>query len=189
MNLMNDSMTQATNDTEAAHAAAQRIVRHFQSKGFTRITEALIIQIHHIAGDRAEIEEAFEAAQEQDKVPPINAYFSLHPYGHFSEFRSFDEAKVALKSDFSLSLINEIPRLFFELAPVVGDDPLAQGTKYDAILKLSHNVDGNAVVILLNDPDASFIDYVGTHPGADWHKIMGEFRIATTSLVETLDFP
>jgi deoxyxylulose-5-phosphate synthase len=69
----------------------------------------------------------------------------------------------------------------------VGDDPLARGTKYDAMMKLSDNVDGYAVVILLNDPDASFLDYVGTHPGADWHKIMGEFEIATTALVEALD--
>lgn len=184
---MNDTSNQTANDTQVADAAAKRIVRHFQGKGFTRITEALIIQIHHIAGDRAEIEEAFEAAQEQDKVPPVNVYFEIHPYGHFSEFRNFDEAKSALKSDFTLSLINEIPRMFFEPAPVLGDDPLAQGSKYDAIMKLSDNVDGYAVAILLNDPDASFIDYVGTHPGADWHKIMGEFEIATTSLGDELD--
>lgn len=184
---MNDTSTQAVNDTQAADAAAKRIVRHFQGKGFTRITEALIIQIRHIAGDRAEIEEAFEAAQEQDKVPPVNAYFEIHPYGHFSEFRSFDEAKSALKSDFTLSLINDIPKMFFEPAPVLADDPLAQGTKYDAIMKLSDNVDGYAVAILLNDPDASFIDYVGTHPGSDWQKIMGEFEIATTSLGDELD--
>jgi len=184
---MSNSSNQTVIDTQAAHAAAQRIVRHFQGKGFTRITEALILQIHHIAGDRAEIEEAFEAAQEQDKVPPVNAYFEIHPYGHFSETRSFNEAKSALKSDFTLSLINDIPRMFFEAAPALADDPLAQGTKYDAIMKLSDNVDGYAVVILLNDPDASFIDYVGTHPGADWHKIMGEFKIATTSLMEDVD--
>ena len=184
---MNDTSTQAVNDTQAADAAAKRIVRHFQGKGFTRITEALIIQIHHIAGDRAEIEEAFEAAQEQDKLPPVKAYFEIHPYGHFSEFRSFDEAKSVLKSDFTLSLINDIPKIFFEPAPVLVDDPLAQGTKYDAMMKLSDNVDGYAVAILLNDPDASFIDYVGTHPGADWHKIMGEFEIATTSLGHELD--
>ena len=184
---MNDTSNQTANDTQVADAAAKRIVRHFQGKGFTRITEALIIQIHHIAGDRAEIEEAFEAAQEQDKAPPVNAYFEIHPYGHFSEFRSFDEAKSALKSDFTLSLINEIPKMFFEPAPALADDPLAQGTKYDAIMKLSDNVDGYAVAILLNDPDASFIDYVGTHPGADWHKIMGEFEIATSSLGDELD--
>jgi hypothetical protein len=184
---MNDSTNQAVNETGAVHAAAQRIVRHFQGKGFTRITEALIIQIHHIAGERAEIEEAFDAAQEQDQVPPLSAYFEIYPYGHFSEFRSFDAAKAALKTDFTLSLINDIPKMFFEPAPVVVDDPLARGTKYDAMMKLSDNVDGYAVVILLNDPDASFIDYVGTHPGADWHKIMGEFEIATTALVEALD--
>jgi len=184
---MTDTSTQTVNDTQAADAAAKRIVRHFQGKGFTRITEALIIQIHHIAGDRAQIDEAFEAAQEQDKVPLVKAYFEIHPCGHFSESRSFDDAKSALKSDFTLSLINDIPKIFFESAPVLVDDPLAQGTKYDAMMKLSDNVDGYAVAILLNDPDASFIDYVGTHPGADWHKIMGEFEIATTSLGDELD--
>lgn len=184
---MNDTTTQAVNDIQAAHAAAQRIVRHFQSKGFTRITEALIIQIHHLKGKRAEIEEAFEAAQEEDNMPPLNTYFEIHPYGHFSEFRSFEEAKAALKTDFTLSLINDIPRMFFDPAPVLGDDPLATGSKYDAILKLSDNVDGYAVAILLNDPDSSFIDYVGTHPGADWHKIMGEFKIATTALVDEFE--
>lgn len=184
---MNDTSTQAVNDTEAANAAAKRIVRHFQGKGFTRITEALIIQIHHIAGTRAEIDEAFEAAQEQDKAPPLKAYFEIHPYGHYSEFRSFDEAKAALKSDFTLTLINDIPKMFFDPAPVMADDPLASGSKYDAIMKLSDNVDGYAVAILLNDPDSSFIDYVGTHPGADWHKIMGEFEIATTALVDEFD--
>jgi hypothetical protein len=162
-------------------------VRHFQSKGFTRITEALIIQIHHVAGDRAEIEEAFEAAQEQDKVPPVNAFFEIYPYGHFSESRSFEEAKAALKSDFTLSLIHDIPRMFFDPAPVMADDPLAIGTKYDALMKLSDNDDGYAVAFLLNDPDSAFIDYVGTHPGADWHKIMGEFEIAITSLVDEVE--
>ncbi len=184
---MNDTSTQAMYDTEAANEAAGRIVRYFQSKGFTRITEALIIQIHHVSGERAEIDEAFEAAQEEDKMPPVQAYFQIHPYGHYSEFRSFDEAKSALKSDFTLTLINDIPKMFFDPAPAMADDPLASGTKYDVIMKVWDNVDGYAVAILLNDPDASFIDYVGTHPGADWHKIMGEFEVATTSLVDELD--
>src|SRR5512139_4001255 len=149
---MNDTSSRAVKDTQAANAAAQRIVRYFQGKGFTRITEALIIQIRHIKGDRAEIEEAFEAAQEQDKSPPVNAYFDIQPYGHFSESRSFDEAKAALKADFTLSLVNDIPKMFFDPAPVLADDPLATGTKYDALMKLSNNVDGYAVAILLNDP-------------------------------------
>lgn len=184
---MNDTSKQTANDTEAADAAAKRIVRHFQVQGFTRITEALLIQIHHVAGDRTDIEEAFEAAQEQDKAPPVNAYFKIHPYGHYAESRSFDEAKAALKSDFTPTLINDIPKVFFDPAPVMVDDPLANGYKYDVMMKLGENVDGYAVAILLNDPDASFIDYVGTHPGADWHKIMGELEIATTSLGELLD--
>ena len=173
--------------TQAADDAAERIVRHFQTKGFTRITEALIIQIHHIAGDRAEVDEAFEAAHEQDKTPPVKKYFEIHPYGHFSEFRSFDEAKSALKSDFTPTLLSNIPRLFFDAAPVVIDDPLASGTKYDAIMKVRDNVEGYAVAILMNDPDASFLDYVGTHPGSDWQKIMGEFEIAIASLEDELE--
>lgn len=173
--------------TQAADDAAERVVRHFQTKGFTRITEALIIQIHHIAGDRAEIDEAFEAAQEQDKAPPVKKYFEIRPYGHYSEFRSFDDAKSALKSDLTPSLLSDIPRVFFDAAPVVIDDPLANGTKYDAIMKVRDNVDDYAVAILMNDPDSSFLDYVGTHPGSDWQKIMGEFEIAIASLGNKLE--
>ena len=64
---MNDTSTQTVNDTQAADAAAKRIVRHFQGKGFTRITEALIIQIHHIAGDRAEIEKLSKPRRSRTK--------------------------------------------------------------------------------------------------------------------------
>lgn len=181
---MNDSAKQIN---EAANEAAQRIVRYFQGKGFARITEALMLRIHQIAGDRAEIDEAFEAAQEQGKVPPLSKYFEVNPYGFYSEIRSFDEAKSALKSDFTLTLIYEIPKIFFEHAPVMADDPLASGTKYDVMMKLDDALDGYAIVFLLNDPDASFIDYVGTHPGADWDKIMGEFRMATTRLADAFD--
>jgi len=179
---MSDSSTQTSADTQAADLAAERIVRHFQTKGFTRITEALIVQIHHIAGEREEIEEAFDTAQEQDKAPPVKKFFDIRPYGHFAEFRSFDEAKSALKSDFTPTLLSNIHKVFFDPAPVVIDDPLAIGTKYDVIMKLRDNVDGYAAAILMNDPDASFLDYVGTHPGSDWQKIMGEFEVAIASL-------
>jgi hypothetical protein len=179
---MNNIDTQAMRDAEAANAAAQRIVRHFQSKGFTRITEALILHIRHIAGDRAEVDEAFGAAHEQGQMPPLSMYFTIHPYGHYSEFRNFDEAEAALGNDFTLALIYDIPQVFFSPAPLLADDPLATGTKYDVIMKVWDNADGNAIVILLNDPDAAFVDYIGTHPGADWHKIMGDFKVASTSL-------
>ena len=182
---MNDSSAQ--NDIQTAHEAAKRIVRYFQSAGFTRITEALLIQIHQIEGYQAAIDEAFETAQEQGKAPPVNAYFKIHPYGHYSEHRNFDDAKSALQSDFTLTLINDIPKLFFGSAPILFDDPLASGSKYDVMMKLDDNVGGYAVAILLNDPDAAFIDYVGTHPGSDWQKIMGELEIATTSLAEAVN--
>jgi hypothetical protein len=172
---------------QAANAAAERIVRHFQAQGFKGITEALIIQIHLKAGGRAEVDEAFEAAQEQDKAPPVREYFEIHPFGHFSEFRSFDEAKSAINTDLTPSLRNDIPRVFFDPAPLVLEDPLASGTKYDVIMKLRGNVDGYAVAILMNDPDASFLDYIGTHLGSDWKKIMGDFEIASASLGDEFD--
>ncbi len=179
---MNDKVSQAMHDTEAANAAAQRIVRHFQSNGFTRITEALILQLHHIGGARAEVDRAFEMAQKQGRMPPLSQYFAIHPYGHYSEFRSFEAAKAALAHDFTLALIYDIPHMFFGQAPLLADDPLATGTKYDVIMKVWDNVADYAIVILLNDPDASFIDYIGTHPGADWHRIMGDFEVASTAL-------
>jgi hypothetical protein len=172
--------------TLAADAAAERIVRHFQAQGFTGITEALIIRVHLKAGERAEVDEAFEIAQEQDKTPPVEQYFEIYPFGHFAEFRSFDEAKSAFKSDFTLSLRGDIPRVYFDPAPVVVDDPLASGTKYDVLMKLRDNVGGCAVAILMNDPDASFLDYIGTHLGSDWRKIMGEFENASTFLGDEL---
>jgi hypothetical protein len=178
---MNDTSTQTANGT------AEHIVRHFQAKGFAGITEALIIQIRSRGADRLEVEAAFETAHEQDKTPPVLKYFEVHPFGHFSDFRSFAEAKSAVNSDFTMSLRSEIPRVFFDPAPVVIEDPLASGTKYDVIMKLRDNVEGCAIAILLNDPDASFLDYIGTHLGSDLQKIMGEFEIASTSLGDDID--
>jgi len=178
---MNDSSTLIVDD------AAEHIVRHFQAQGFPGITEALIIQIRLRKGNRPEVEAAFEDAQEQDKAPPVQHYFEIHPYGHFSDFRSFAEAKSAIHSDFTMSLRSDIPKVFFDPAPVVIEDPLASGTKYDVIMKLRENVDGYAIAILMNDPDASFLDYIGTHLGSDWQKIMGEFEIASASLGDEID--
>jgi len=177
------------NDTPTliADGAAEHIVRHFQTQGFPGITEALIIQIHLKGGERMEIEDAFETALELDKAPPVQKYFEIHPYGHFSDFRSFAEAKSAIHSDFTMSLRSDIPKVFFKPAPVVIEDPLASGTKYDVIMKLRDNVDGYAIAILMNDPDASFLDYIGTHLGSDWQKIMGEFEIASASLGDEID--
>ena len=178
---MNDSSTQTAND------AAEHIVRHFQAKGFSGITEALIIQILSKGAGRAEVEAAFEAAHEQDKSPPLQKYFEIHPFGHFSDYRSFAEAKSAINSDFTMSLRSEIPRVFFDPAPVVIEDPLASGTKYDVIIKLRDNVERSAIAVLLNDPDASFLDYIGTHLGSDLQKIMGEFEVASTALGDAVD--
>lgn len=170
-----------------ANVAAERIVRHFQAQGFANITEALIIQIHLKKGNRAEIETAFEEALEQDKAPPLQQFFEIRPYGHFADFRSFDEAKSAIQSDFTLTLRSEIARVFFDQAPVVIDDALASGTKYDVMMKLRDNVDGYAVAILMNDPDASFLDYIGTHLGNDWQKIMGNLEFASAILGSEID--
>ena len=171
----------------AADGAAERIVRHFQSKGFSGISEALIVRIRLREGTRGEIEAAFEAALEEDKTPPVQQHFEIFPHGHFSDFRSFAEARALIHSDFTPSLRAEIPRIFFDDAPVVIEDALASGTKYDVIMKLRDNAEGHAIAILMNDPDASFLDYIKTHQGYDWKTIMGEFEVAAASIVDEIE--
>ena len=97
--------------------AAERIVRFFQANGFAGITEALIIRIRLKAGERSEVESAFEEAHEQETTPPVQQYFEVKPFGHFSDFLSFAEAKSAIQSDFTEALRMEVPRVFFYPAP------------------------------------------------------------------------
>lgn len=170
-----------------ANEAAERIVRHFQANGFAGISEALIIRLRLKEGSRAEIDAAFEAAMEQEQTPPVQRYFEIQPFGHYSDSRSYAEAKSAIQTDFTLALRMEIPKVFFDPAPVVIDDALATGTKYDVLMKIGDNVGGYAFGILLNDPDASFLEYVGTHHGDEWHKIMGNFENTTASLTAEFD--
>lgn len=167
--------------------AAERIVRYFQANGFAGITEALIIRISLKAGHRAEIDSAFEAAHEQETSPPVQQYFEVKPFGHFSDFRSFEAAKSAIQSDFTLALRTEVPRIFFDPAPVVIDDAMATGPKYDVLMKITDNVDGYAIGILLNDPDASFLEYIGTHRGNDWLQIMGNLEVTAASLASAVN--
>lgn len=158
-----------------ADGTAERIVRHFQTEGFAGISEALIIRIGLKKGDRMEIDAAFELAAEQEKIPPVSEYFDIRLCGHFSDFRSLAAATAAIQSDFTVNLRKELPSVFFDPAPVVAEDALAVGSKYDAMVKLRDNVGGDAFAILLNDPDSSFFEYLGTHLGNDWQKIMGDF--------------
>ena len=81
----------------------------------------------------------------------------------------------------------ELPSVFFKAAPVVIDDAMATGTKYDVLMKITNNVDGYAIGILLNDPDASFLEYIGTHHGNDWKQIMGDFEITTAALATEIN--
>lgn len=176
-----------TTTTLPADASAQRIVRHFQSEGFPGITEALIVRIRLKKGDQQEIDSAFDRALEREATPPVRDYFEIRPYGFFSEIRNFAAARSAFQGDLGLGLLRELPSVFFDAAPVVVDDALASGTKYDAMIKLGDNVGGYAVGILLNDPTATFFDYLGTHLGNDWQKIMGNFGSAASSLALDVD--
>lgn len=185
-----DSTIDKTADKAAALPAdsmAQRIVRHFQAEGFAGITEALILRIRLKKGDRREVEMAFETAVEEGKSLPLHDQFEVRAIGHFAQSRSFAEAKAAVQSDFTVSLRRELPRVFFDTAPVLIDDPLASGTKYDAMVKLWDNVEDCAYAILLNDPDASFIDYLGAHHGGDWQQVMGDFGATAASFCPELD--
>lgn len=172
--------------TLPADSAAEHIVRHFQAEGFAGISEALIIRIRLKEGDRTEIDTAFEAAADQDVIPPVRQYFEIRPIGHFSAFRSFVESRSAIQSDFTVHLRLGLPRVFFGSAPVVIDDVLANSTKYDVLMKLRDNVDGYCFAILLNDPDSAFLDYLGTHHGNDWQKIMGKFETTIALLDDDL---
>lgn len=170
-----------------ADGVAERIVRHFQAKGFAGISEALIIRICLRRGDRMEVEAAFEKALDDEEMPPVHECFEIRPFGHFSDSRSFAQARAAIQSDFTAGLRMEIPQVFFDPAPVMVDDALASGTKYDAMVKLIDNVEGHALAILLNDPDSSFLDYLGTHHGSDWQKIMNDFEATIAALGPEID--
>ena len=134
-----------------------------------------------------DVDAAFSKAADQAKAPPVGEFFEIRACGHFSDFRSFDAAKSTVQTDFTVNLRQALPGLFFDPAPVVIEDALATGTKYDAMLKLRDNADGYAFAILLNDPDSSFFEYLGTHRGNDWPKIMGDFETTAVSFAADTD--
>jgi len=164
-----------------ADATAERIVRHFQAAGFPGITEALLVRVRLKKGDRLEVDGAFGLALERETTPPVQEFFEIRLYGFYSEIRALEHAKAAFSSDFGRGLRVELPSLYFDAAPVVVDDALASGTKYDAMLKLAANANGYAVAILLNDPNSSFFEYLGSHAGYDWQQITGNLGAAATS--------
>jgi hypothetical protein len=166
---------------------AERIVRHFQTEGFPNVTEALLVRIQLRKGDRLEVDAAFDLALEREVAPPLQEFFEIRPYGFYSEIRPFEAAKTAFAGDFGRGLRVEVPSVYFDEAPVVVDDALASGTKYDAMLKLSNNTDGYAVAILLNDPNSSFFEYLDAHSGYDWQKITGTLGAAATSFMSDID--
>lgn len=170
-----------------ADAMAERIVRHFQAEGFPGITEALLVRIQLKKGEKMEVDAAFELALEQEAPPPVQEYFEIRLHGFFSEIRTITDARAAFTSDFGRALRFDLPSIYFDDAPVVVDDALATGTKYDAMLKLGDNIGARAVAVLLNDPNSSFFDYLGTQRGYDWHKIMGDLDAAATSFVPEED--
>ena len=170
-----------------ANPIAERIVRHYQAEGFAGISEALILRIRLKQGDRRQVEAAFEAAAEKGKALSLHDQFEVRAIGHFAETRSFVEARAAIQSDFTVALRRELPSVFFDPAPVMIDDPMASGTKYDAMVKLWDNGEDCAYAILLNDPDASFIDYLGSHHGNDWQQIMGDFGATAASFCPEID--
>lgn len=170
-----------------ANSAAERIVRHFQAAGFTGITEAMVIRIRLKKADRHEVAAAFDRTAELGGTPPLAEYFEIRPYGFYSEQRSFAQAKAAVQSDFGVTLRRKMPSIYFDVAPVVIDDALATGTKYDALVKFSDNMLDYALAVLLNDPTSSFFEYLGTHRGDDWQKIIGDFETAATSFDQEVD--
>lgn len=170
-----------------ADATAERVVRHFQAEGFPGITEALLVRVRLKKGDRLVVDAAFEQAQEQGAMPPTREYFEIQPYGFYSEIRTLIAAKAAFPSDFGHGLAYQLPKVFFDPAPVVVDDALATDTKYDAMMKLSDNAGGYAIATLLNDPNSSFFEYMENHAGYDWQQIIGSLGAAANTFVSSED--
>ena len=178
-----NSTTQRKPETLPADSIARRIVRHYQAQGFAGITEALILRIHLRQGEPGR----GLAATAQNKALPLHEQFEVRAIGHFAETRSFAEARAAVQGDFTAALRIGLPRIFFEPAPVLIDDPLASGSKYDAMVKLWDNLDDSAYAILLNDPDAAFIDYLGSYRGGDWQQVMDSFTATATSFCPEIE--
>jgi hypothetical protein len=170
-----------------ADAAAESLVRHFQAAGFPGITEALLIRIRLKKGDRMEVDAAFDLAAERELPPPVHEFFEMRPYGFYSEIRVFEDARAVFSIDMGRGLRLELPAVYFDAAPVVADDALATGTKYDAMLKISDNANGYAVAVLLNDPTSSFFEYLNAHSGYDWTEITSSLNAATQSYVPDVD--
>lgn len=170
-----------------ANNAAERIVKHFQAAGFPGISEALVIRVRLKKADRHEVEAAFGRAADRGVPPPLSDYFEIRPYGFYSEQRSFAQAKAEVLSDFGVNLRNKLPGIYFDAAPAVADDALATGTKYDALIKFSDNMLDYAVAVLLNDPASSFFEYMSSHRGDDWKKIVGDFGAAALAFDQEVD--
>lgn len=170
-----------------ADATAESIVRHFQAVGFPGITEALLVRIRLKKGDRMEVDAAFDFAMERQLAPPMQEFFEIRPYGFYSEIRVFADAKTAFTADFGRGLRMELPSIFFDAVPVVADDALATGTKFDAMLKLSDNNDGYAIAVLLNDPTSSFFEYLNANSGYDWKEITSSLSAAAKSFTLDVD--
>ncbi len=176
-----------TSSSLPANSTAERIVRHFQAEGFPGITEAVLVRIRLKKGDRLEVDAAFDRALARDATPPVQEYFQIQLYGFYSEIRGLLNIKTAFADDFTSGLRAELPNIYFDAAPVVVNDALANDTKYDAMLKLSDNSGGYAVAMLLNDPNSSFFEYMETHSGLDWQKIMGTLDAAVASFTADED--
>ena len=176
-----------TSSSLPANSTAERIVRHFQAEGFPGITEAVLVRIRLKKGDRLEVDAAFDRALARDATPPVQEYFQIQLYGFYSEIRGLLNIKTAFADDFTSGLRAELPNIYFDAAPAVVNDALANDTKYDAMLKLSDNSGGYAVAVLLNDPNSSFFEYMETHSGLDWQKIMGTLDAAVASFTADED--
>lgn len=176
-----------TSTSLPADSTAERIVRHFQAQGFPGITEAVLVRIRLKKGDRLEVDAAFDRALARDATPPVQEYFQIQLYGFFSEIRGLLNIKTAFADDFTSGLRAELSSIYFDPAPVVVNDALANDTKYDAMLKLGDNTDGYAVAVLLNDPNSSFFEYMETQSGYDWKTIIGTLGAAAATFVADED--
>jgi hypothetical protein len=170
----NDETARIDETVRPMDGFAQEVVTHFRELGFLGISEAVVLHFKKKMGSREEIEASFHASADADQNPPLAKHFEAQLVGHYSETRSLAEIRSALGNDFTRNLRSEVPRLFFSPPPAYADDPIAAGTKYDAMLKLTDgNEEDGAFLILLNDPDSSFLDRL--KQGDTWDRMTQSF--------------
>ncbi|MDQ1343586.1 MAG: hypothetical protein QG650_305 [Patescibacteria group bacterium] len=163
---------------------AERLIRHFQKNGFRDVTEGVILHVKSRFGDYEKIRSEFSRASSMGVSVPLAQYFEIRFIECFSETRSEEEIRKHFHSDFEPELRRQFPELFFGKTNYLFDEN-AVGTKFDIAIRIGQNVDNVAKIVLLNDPDSSFVEYFerqNVTQSEEWETLCSDLKIAVGKL-------